>query len=101
MCIHNTTQLMSYVYGPPIIDSRIKALDVGIPLLQTEFEVRGLNTIHQLSNVMYDLEGLGNLSWTWTLGSNMRIISKENKIDLNFICIIIDIVCFILLKFKP
>lgn len=74
---------MSYVYGPPIIDSRIKALDVGIPLLQTEFEVRGLNTIHQLSNVMYDLEGLGNLSWTWTLGSNMRIISKENKVNMN------------------
>ena len=35
----------------PIIDSRIKTLDAGIPLRHTESKVK-LNTTHELSNVM-------------------------------------------------
>jgi hypothetical protein len=40
----------------PAVDSRGKPPGVGILVLQTEFEVRQLNTAHiQLSNVMFDL----------------------------------------------
>ena len=34
------------------VDSGIKPLDVGIPMLRSKYEVWQLNTTHQLSNVM-------------------------------------------------
>ena len=37
------------------VDSRVKPPSVGIPVLQTESEVRQLNTAHQLMNGICDL----------------------------------------------